>query len=82
MYCLQAVQKITVVIICRFAVYCPRHDCSACACAGIIVLLALQFLTPIFFYIPNASLSCVIIMAVIDMVTFQKLWIFWKTKSK
>jgi len=45
------------------------------------VLLALAFLTPVFYYIPNCSLSCVIIMAVIDMITFHKIWIFWKTNS-
>ena len=49
--------------------------------AGAIVLIALQYLTPLFFYIPQASLAVVIILAVVDMVTFQKLWIFWKTRS-
>ena len=42
---------------------------------------ALQYLTPLFYYIPQASLAVVIIMAVIDMITFQKLWIFWKTRK-
>jgi MFS superfamily sulfate permease-like transporter len=37
-------------------------------------------LTPLFYYIPHASLGVVIIMAVIDTITFHKLWIFWKTK--
>jgi MFS superfamily sulfate permease-like transporter len=48
--------------------------------AGALVLLALAFLTPLFYYIPHASLGVVIIMAVIDTITFHKLWIFWKTK--
>lgn len=48
---------------------------------GAIVLIALQFLTPLFYYIPEASLAVVIILAVVDMVTFHKLWIFWKTRK-
>lgn len=48
---------------------------------GAIVLIALQFLTPLFYYIPDASLAVVIILAVVDMVTFHKLWIFWKTRK-
>jgi len=49
---------------------------------GAIVLIALQFLTPLFYYIPHASLGVVIIMAVLDTITFHKIWIFWKTKRE
>jgi sodium-independent sulfate anion transporter 11 len=48
---------------------------------GIIILISLQWLTPMMYYIPKAALAVVIIMAVIDMITFQKLWIFWKTRK-
>jgi sodium-independent sulfate anion transporter 11 len=48
---------------------------------GGIVLLALAFATPLFIYIPTASLSVVIILAVIDTMTFHKVWIFWKTNK-
>ncbi len=49
---------------------------------GIIVLLSLSFLTPYFYYIPKASLSAVIVCAVISMVEFGVLYPMWKTKSK
>jgi len=49
---------------------------------GLIVLLSLQFLTPLFKYIPDASLAVVVILAVLDMVTFHKVWIFWSTRSE
>ncbi|ESO02688.1 hypothetical protein HELRODRAFT_106819 [Helobdella robusta] len=47
---------------------------------GALVLIALQFLTPLFYYIPEAALAVVIIMAVLDMMTFHKFWIIWRTR--
>ena len=49
--------------------------------AGILVLLALAFLTPYFYYIPKASLAAVICMAVYAMVEYQIIKPIWKTKS-
>jgi len=48
---------------------------------GVIVLLALEFATPLFVYIPQAALAVVIILAVIDTMTFHKVYVFWKTNS-
>lgn len=48
---------------------------------GTIVLLAVRFLTPMFCYIPNCSLAVVIILAVLNTVSFTDLWMFWKTKK-
>ena len=38
---------------------------------GILVLLALQFLTPAFSYIPTSSLAAIIIMAVLPMIDWR-----------
>jgi len=46
---------------------------------GIVVLLALYALPPVFFYIPNASLSAVIIHAVLDLITSPNtVYGFWR----
>lgn len=46
---------------------------------GIVVLLAIYLLKAVFFYIPNASLSAVIIHAVGDLITAPKtLYSFWR----
>lgn len=45
---------------------------------GGIILLALQFLTPLFKFIPKSALSAVIIMAVIQMVDYEILKKLWK----
>ena len=49
---------------------------------GGLVLLALQFLTPAFYYIPAASLAAVIIMAVIKMFNYRIFIALWKVRSK
>ncbi|XP_033336483.1 sodium-independent sulfate anion transporter isoform X1 [Megalopta genalis] len=49
---------------------------------GILILLALSFLTPYFYYIPKASLSAVIICAVIYMIEYQVVMLIWKTSKK
>ena len=38
---------------------------------GILVLLALQFLTPVFKYIPTSSLAAIIITAVLPMIDWK-----------
>lgn len=45
---------------------------------GTMVLLALAFLTPLFFYIPDAALAAVIIMAVTDMINFTMVKHLWR----
>lgn len=44
---------------------------------GALVLLALAFLTPLFYYIPDAALAAVIIMAVTDMINFTMVKHLW-----
>jgi len=49
--------------------------------AGVLVLLALAFLTPLFYYIPDAALAAVIIMAVTDMIDFSMVPQLWRIRS-
>lgn len=47
---------------------------------AVIVLLALYALTSVFFYIPSASLSAIIIHAVLDLITPpREVYKFWQT---
>uniref|UniRef100_A0A1B6BYH8 SLC26A/SulP transporter domain-containing protein n=1 Tax=Clastoptera arizonana TaxID=38151 RepID=A0A1B6BYH8_9HEMI len=48
---------------------------------GLIVLLALQFFTPYFYYIPKASLAAVIIAAVVFMVELHVIKPIWRTNK-
>ena len=48
---------------------------------GGLVLLALAFLTPMFYYIPDAALAAVIIMAVTDMINFSMVKHLWTINS-
>lgn len=50
--------------------------------SGILVIMALLFLTPYFQYIPNSSLAAVIMAAVIFMVEFHVVKPLWRSKSK
>ena len=58
-----------------------RPSRGFCALSGALVLLALQFLTPMFYYIPDAALAAVIIMAVIDMINFSMVAHLWRINS-
>ncbi|XP_018330805.1 sodium-independent sulfate anion transporter isoform X2 [Agrilus planipennis] len=49
---------------------------------GIMVILALSFLTPYFSYIPKASLSAVIICAVIFMIEYEVVKPMWRSSRK
>lgn len=49
---------------------------------AILVLVALLFFTPYFYYIPKASLAAVIVAAVIFMVEVKVVKPMWRTKSK
>jgi MFS superfamily sulfate permease-like transporter len=48
----------------------------------LLVILALLFLTPLFYFIPKAALAAIIIAAVIFMVEVHVVVPIWKTKSK
>ena len=48
---------------------------------GSVVLLALSVLTPFFKYIPKASLSSIIIMAILRMVDFRIVKKMWQTSK-
>lgn len=50
--------------------------------AGILVILALSLLTPYFYYIPRATLSSVIISAVIFMVEVKIIRPIWRCSSE
>ena len=54
---------------------------SDATCVGALVLLALAFLTPMFYYIPDAALAAVIIMAVTDMINFSMVKHLWTINS-
>ncbi|KAL0278530.1 UNVERIFIED_CONTAM: hypothetical protein PYX00_000335 [Menopon gallinae] len=49
---------------------------------GALIILALSFLTPYFFFIPKATLSSVIICAVIFMVEVRLVRLMWKTSKR
>ncbi|XP_003708291.1 sodium-independent sulfate anion transporter [Megachile rotundata] len=49
---------------------------------GVLILLALGLLTPYFYFIPKASLSAVIICAVIYMIEYEVIKLIWKSSKK
>lgn len=49
---------------------------------GVLIVLALFTLTPLFYYIPKSALSAVIIFSVIQMVDVMVVKKLWKTNSK
>ncbi|XP_076670762.1 sodium-independent sulfate anion transporter [Andrena cerasifolii] len=52
------------------------------AYVGIMTLLALSFLTPYFYYIPRATLSAVLISAVVFIIDFKIVKLLWKGSRK
>ncbi|KAJ3050513.1 hypothetical protein HK097_008532 [Rhizophlyctis rosea] len=47
---------------------------------GLIVVLALYVLTPVFYYIPEAVLSAIIIVAISDLIARYPIWLeFWNS---
>lgn len=56
----------------------PLGNLYTCA----LVILALMFFTPCFYYIPKATLAAIIIAAVIFMVEVRVVKPMWRTKSK
>lgn len=49
---------------------------------SLLVIFALQFFTPYFYFIPKATLAAIIIAAVIFMVEVKVVKPMWRTKSK
>jgi len=49
---------------------------------GVLVILALQFLTPYFFYIPKAALASVIVCAVMFTIDIGIVRPMWKSKRE
>jgi len=45
---------------------------------SMIVLLTLEFITPLFKYLPNAILAAIIIAAVVNLVDFEAMILIWK----
>lgn len=63
-----------------------NHNSGAVTTLGgvytaILVILALQLLTSTFYFIPKATLSSVIIVAMVHMVEIEAAVLLWKTKS-
>ncbi|MDX1641879.1 MAG: sulfate permease [Balneolaceae bacterium] len=54
---------------------------SNVVCAAVICL-TLLFLTPLFYYIPIAALSAIIILAVLSLIDIQELKYFFRTKPE
>jgi len=50
--------------------------------SAIIVMLTLLFLTPYFYYLPNAILAAIIIVAVYGLIDFKEAKHLWKTDRK
>ncbi|XP_068084543.1 sodium-independent sulfate anion transporter [Anabrus simplex] len=50
--------------------------------SGTLILLALSFLTPCFYFIPRATLSAVLISAVIFMIEWQVALTLWYTSKR
>lgn len=48
---------------------------------GVLVILALMFMTPLFYYIPKAALASIIIAAVVFMVEVRVVKPMWRSKS-
>lgn len=50
--------------------------------AGLLVLMALGFMTELFYYIPKATLAGLIITAMMFMVEYHTIAVIWRTKSE
>ncbi|XP_065557316.1 sodium-independent sulfate anion transporter-like isoform X3 [Artemia franciscana] len=53
----------------------------SCAITGTLVVLAVAFLTPYFYYITKSSLAAVIIAAVISMIEYHVVLPMWRTNK-
>ena len=50
--------------------------------SGTMALLALSFLTPYFYYIPQSTLAAVLVTAVVFMIDYKIIIILWRGSSK
>ena len=48
---------------------------------GSVILIALSFLMPTFYYIPKSVLGAVIIVAVYSMIEFHEILPMWRGRS-
>lgn len=49
---------------------------------GGLVLLALAFLTDAFYYIPKATLSAVVICAMVFLFEYESFFVLWRSRSE
>ena len=49
---------------------------------GAVVLIALAFITPAFYFIPKAALAAIIIMALVRMINIQSIANLWIIRSR
>jgi hypothetical protein len=66
----------------RYLLYQKKSRFLVTLISGIMVLLALGFLTPYFAFIPKASLAAVIISAVIFMIEYEVVKPMWRSSKK
>ena len=52
------------------------------AFTGLLVVISLVLLTPVFFYIPKAALAAIIMMSVVHMVDIDSVKSIWKNKPR
>ena len=52
-----------------------------CFWVGFVILIALSFLMPTFYYIPKSVLGAVIIVAVYSMIEFHEILPMWRGRS-
>ncbi len=50
--------------------------------SALLIGLTLLFLTPLFYYLPNAVLAAIIITAVIGLINVREIRFLWKTKKE
>ena len=50
--------------------------------SAVLILLTLLFLTPLFYYLPNAVLASVVMVAVFGMIDFKEVRHLWKTDRR
>lgn len=49
---------------------------------GVLVIVALLYFTPYFYFIPKAALAAIIIAAVIFMIQYRVVKPMWRSKSE
>ncbi|KAK9885157.1 hypothetical protein WA026_010668 [Henosepilachna vigintioctopunctata] len=49
--------------------------------SGTVIILALSFLTPYFYFIPKATLAAILMSAVVTMIDYEILPVLWRTNK-